>query len=133
MTESIEPSSINSAEAMLELTLLNAETVDASFDDVFVASVSKGISPEILTRMRDLWETSKVIGNEVVQIGKIIVLKLVEFLNANPRLAASLALGAAVYFLSHAIPFIGPLLAPLLSALTTVMAIFKGSSFDDIV
>jgi hypothetical protein len=83
--------------------------------------------------MKSLWEKTKQIGNEMIEVGKIIVMKIIEFLKANPKLAASLAIGAAVYLLSHAIPFIGSLLAPLLAVVATIYAFGKVSSLDDVI
>jgi hypothetical protein len=69
----------------------------------------------------------------LIEVGKIIVMKIIEFLKANPKLAASLAIGAAVYLLAHAIPFIGPLLAPLLAAAAAMYTFGTLSSLDDVI
>lgn len=124
---------LNSEQAMLEFTLLNAETTDQSFDDVVLDGLQRGIPPEMLTRMKSLWEQTKKIGNEVIEVGKIIVMKIIEFLKANPKLAASLAIGAAVYLLVHAIPFIGSLLAPLLAVGAALYAFGTLTSLDDVI
>lgn len=125
-------SPLDSNQAMLELTVLNAEAFGRSFDEVVLEGLRSEIPPEILTRMKDLWETTKAISNEVFEVGKIIVLKIIEFLKANPKLAASLALGAAVYLLSNAIPILGPILAPLLAAITGIYALGTLATFDDV-
>lgn len=124
---------LNSEQAMLEFTLLNAETTGQSFDDVVLEGLQRGIPPEMLTRMKSLWEQTKQIGNEVIEVGKIIVMKIIEFLKANPKLAASLAIGAAVYLLAHTIPLIGPLLAPLLAAVAAIYAFGTLTSLDDVI
>jgi len=129
----IKQATLNSEQAMLEFTLLNAETTGQSFDDVVLDGMQRGIPPEMLTRMKSLWEQTKQIGNEVIEVGKIIVMKIIEFLKANPKLAASLAIGAAVYLLAHAIPFIGPLLAPLLAAVAAIYAFGTLTSLDDVI
>lgn len=131
--QSIKQATLNSEQAMLEFTLLNAETYGQSFDDVVLEGLQRGIPPELLTRMKSLWEKTKQIGNEVIEVGKIIVMKIIEFLRNNPKLAASLAIGAAVYLLAHAIPFIGPLLAPLLAAVAAIYAFGTLSSLDDFI
>jgi hypothetical protein len=124
---------LDSNQAMLELTVLSAETSGKTFDDVVLEGLRRDIPPELLTRMKSLWETTKTIGNETIEVGKIIVLKIVEFLKANPKLAASLALGASVYLLSQAVPVIGPILAPLLAAVTTIYAFGSIGTFDDVI
>lgn len=124
---------LNREQAMLELTLLNAESIEQGFDDVILEGLRGGIPPEILTRMKELWEKTKDVGGEVIEVGKIIVMKIIEFLKAHPKLASSLAIGAATYLLAHAIPIIGPMLAPLLAAIMTVYALWKQHSVDEII
>jgi hypothetical protein len=131
--QSIKQATLNSEQAMLEFTLLNAETSGQSFDDVVLEGFQRGIPPEVLTRMKSLWDQTKKVGNELIEVGKIIVMKIIEFLKAHPKLAASLAIGAAVYLLAHAIPFIGPLLAPLLAAVAAIYAFGTLSSLDDVI
>jgi len=131
--QSIRQAALNREQAMLEFTLLNAETTGQSFDDVVLEGLQRGLPPELLTRMKSLWEMTKQIGGEVIDVGKIIVMKIIEFLKANPKLAASLAIGAAVYLLAHAIPVIGPLLAPLLAAVAAIYAFGTLSSLDDVI
>lgn len=131
--QSIKQATLNSAQAMLELTLLNAETSGQSFDDVVLEGLQRGLPPELLIRMKSLWEQTKKVGNELIEVGKIIVMKIIEFLKANPKLAASLAISAAVYLLAHAIPFIGPLLAPLLAAVAEIYSFGTLYSLDDVI
>lgn len=130
---STKQATLNSEQAMLEFTLLNAETSGQSFDDVVLEGFQRDIPPEVLTRMKSLWEQTKKIGNEVIDVGKIIVMKIIEFLKAHPKLLVSLAIGAAVYLLVHAIPLIGPLLAPLLAVGSTLFAFGTLSSLDDVI
>jgi len=99
-------------QALFELSLLNAEEADASFDDVVVDGISKGIPAELLTRLRELWEKTKKVGGEVIAVGKIIVRAIFNFLKANPDLTIGMAIGAAFASLIALIPFIGPILAP---------------------
>jgi hypothetical protein len=120
-------------QAMLELTLINAELTDQDFDDVVVEGLQSGIPPELLTRMKELWEQTKNIAGEVIEVGKIVVMKIIDFIRAHPKLGKSLALGAAVYFISHAIPIVGPLLAPLLASVTTIYSLWNRASFDEVV
>jgi hypothetical protein len=123
----------NSEQAMLEFTLLNAETAGQSFDDVVLDGLQRGIPSEMLTRMKSLWEQTKKIGNEVIEVGKIIVMKIIEFFKANPKLVISLAIGAAVYLLAHAVPFLGPLLAPLSASIAALYTFGKLSILDDVI
>jgi len=120
-------------QAMLELTLINAELPDQDFDDVVVEGLRSGILPELLTRMKSLWEQTKEFAGEVIEVGKIVVMQIIEFIRAHPKLGKSLALGAAAYFISHAIPVVGPLLAPLLAAIATIYSLWSQATFDEVV
>lgn len=124
---------MNSQQAMLEITLLNAETSSKSFDEVLLEGLDKDIPPEMVTRMKELWEKTQVIGGELIEIGKIVVLKMLDFLKANPKLSAALALGAAIYLLTNSIPFLGQILAPLFGLVTTGYALVKMVGFDEAV
>lgn len=108
--------------ALLELIVINAEAQQAeSFAAAAKALLDRGLPPEVVTRMQDLWDKTKVIGGEVVAVGKIIIKKIVDFFLANPGLAIGVAIGAAVSALvSASIPFIGALLAPLVGVLVAL-------------
>jgi hypothetical protein len=123
-------STLTSDQALLELTLMNAEDAQLEFDDVFVAGVKSGLPPELLTRLQELWEQTKVVAGEVIAIGKVIVARIMAFLKAHPNLTVGAALGAAVGFLVGAIPFIGPLLQPLAMVLGSLYFGGAGAVLD---
>ena len=108
--------------ALLELTVMNAEAGQfESFAAAAKALLDRGLPPELVTRMQDLWDKTKVIGGELVAVGKIIIKKIAEFFLANPGLAIGLAIGAALAALiSSSVPFIGALLAPLAVVISTL-------------
>lgn len=126
-------SEMKTENALLEISMLNGESSNNTFDDVVIEGTRNKIPREVLTRMKDLWEKTEKIGGEIIKIGKIIVIKIIAFLKAHPNLTSSLALSAAVYFLAQSIPFFGPLLAPLLAVVTGVFTYASTSSFDDAV
>ena len=115
---------------LFDLTLLNAESASANFDDIFIEGVQRGMPVELLTRLRGLWETTKAIAVEVIAIGKIIVQKIFEFLKQNPKLTLGIALGAAVGVLIAGIPLIGSLLAPIATLITTLYGAAVGTTMD---
>ena len=131
MTNNTNPSgtqAITLEQGLFELTLINAEVTESSFDDVVVEALSRGIPPEIVTRLKDLWEQTKVIAGEIVAIGKIIVAQIFDFLRKNPKLTIGLALGAAVSVLIGGIPLIGGLLQPLATWLGTIYGAGVGAA-----
>ena len=97
---------------LFELTLLNAESSGSTFDDVVIEGIKNGIPPEILTRLKGIWEVTKQIAGEVVAVGKIVIKQIFDFIKNNPHITIGLALGAAVATLVGGIPLLGPLLQP---------------------
>lgn len=121
---------IPQARAKLDLSYLNAEIEVDSFDNFVAYGIERGISRELLTRLRDLWDTTKQVGSELIQVGKIIVIKIFDFLKANPKLGSSLAIGGVVYLLTNSIPGIGPLLAPITGTLAALLAYAKQADLE---
>ncbi|MCE2660396.1 MAG: hypothetical protein LW854_19480 [Rubrivivax sp.] len=115
---------------LFELTMRNAQTSLMSFDDVVIDAVSRGVPPEVITRLKGIWEQTKVIAGEVVAIGRIIVREIVNFLRQHPRIALGIALGAAVTALIGGIPFVGPLLQPFSLWLGTFYAAGVGAAME---
>lgn len=118
-------------QALFELSMLNAEQLQAEFEEVVMEGVKRGIPMEILTRLKDLWEVTQDIAGEIIAIGKIIVMAIIDFLKANPTLLAGMALGAAVASLVLAIPFLGPLLLPLTTILSTLYGAGVGAAMQE--
>ena len=117
-------------QGLFELSMLNAERAQYEFDDVMVEGLNMGIPPEILTRLQELWEATKEIAGEIVAIGKIIVMEIINFLRANATIAVGVAIGAAVSSLLLIIPFIGPLLFPLAALLTITYGFGVGAAMQ---
>lgn len=108
---------MNPKAALLELTLMNAEAEEESFEKFFISGTKMGIPTEVLTRLHQLWEQVQVIGGHAIAVGKIMVERIFAFLSANPRIAVGAAIGLALTYLLSGIPFIAPLLTPLALAL----------------
>ena len=117
-------------QGLFELTLLNAETARDRFDDLVVEGLGMGIPAELMTRLQDLWEHTKVIAGEAVCFGKILVLRIFDFIKANRHLSIGLAIGAALAALVACIPFLGPMLAPLIATVSMIYGAAKGAARD---
>ena len=74
--------------------------------------------------------SSKKIADTTISLGKILISKLIEFIQAHPYTAIGVAMGAAVGALTSLIPGIGPLLAPLAAAITTAYGLAVGAFAD---
>ena len=117
-------------QGLFELSMLNAERAQNDFDDIMVEGLKRGIPAEILTRLKEIWDATQEIAGEVIAIGKIIVIEIINFLKANLTIAAGLVIGAAVSSLLLMIPFIGPLLHPLVTLLTTLYGAGVGAAMQ---
>lgn len=112
---------ITSEKALFDISSLNAESKEWTFDNEAVKLLNLGLPAELVTRLEAIWGTIKVIGNETVAVGKIIVKKIVDFMLNNSGMTVGLLFGAAVAaFLSASIPFVGALLAPLIVTLSAL-------------
>ena len=60
-----------------------------------------------------MWQLTRRVAGEIVEIGKLIVDEILKFLEANQGMAVGIAIGAAVGALVALIPIVGPILAPL--------------------
>jgi hypothetical protein len=116
--------------ALLDLVLLNARTYDFDRLDMVVRLVNGGLPQELITRMEALWNETKYVAGEVIHVGKIIMMKIWEFVEANPNMAIGIAIGAAVGALVNMIPFFGPLLAPIVAVLSAVIGGIAGHRID---
>lgn len=128
-TEAI--AALSPEQALFELSMLNAEQLQTEFEEIVIEGMKRGIPAEILTRLKDLWEATQDIAGEIIAIGKIIVLAIIDFLKANPTLLAGMALGAAVSSLVLAIPFLGSLLLPLSMLLSTLYGAGVGAAMQE--
>ena len=121
---------ISPGAARLELALLDSKAQVLDKLDVFTHLTNLGLPPELILRLEELWENSKVVGKKIVHIGKILVLEIMRFIGENSNLATGLALGAAVGALVSLIPFLGPVLAPLTMTIGAAFGSVVGSRLD---
>jgi len=117
-------------QARLELALWQAEADMASSSDIYIRLTEKGLPSEVAIRLKELLDWARPIGGKMISIGKIIVIKLIEFIEKHPNLATGIALGAAVSSLIAAIPFLGPILAPIALPLGIAVGAIAGHRVD---
>jgi uncharacterized membrane protein len=109
--------SITIEQAELEMTLLQVDADSMSSSDLYVWLQQSGLSPELAGKLHNLVEKTKEIGGEVIAIGKIILIKIIEFAKENQNLAIGVVVGAVIAAMLSAIPVLGVLLAPIAMAL----------------
>ena len=101
-----------------------------SSSELYVWLNNTRLSPEITIRLHELANYTEKVGNEVIYIGKIILIKIIEFVKAHPYLTTGIAIGATGGYLLNSIPFIGPILAPLATVLGIVLFGIAGHRLD---
>lgn len=116
--------------ATIDLKKLNDETFEMDKTDYMVWLGNKGVPVPVLTRMEPLWDKIRRVNGEIIYIGKIIIGKIVEFIQLHPHAVVGLAIGAAIGALVGLVPFIGPLLAPLTTAIGAVYGLSVGAKLD---
>lgn len=121
---------MNMAQAKLELALLQANADMERSSDLYLRLTSMGLPSEVAIRLKDLMGYVKSIGDKVISIGKIIVLKVVEFIELHPKLATGILLGAAFSTLISSVPFLGPILAPIALPLGITYGAIAGHRMD---
>jgi hypothetical protein len=130
MSETMVIEALPVGTAQLKLGLLNAQAAAMNKLDVITRFTNKGLPQELVTRLEWLWEETKVVAGEVIQVGKIILLKIWEWVERNPHMVIGMAIGAAVGSLVSLIPFIGPFLAPIGAALGFAIGGIAGTRLD---
>jgi hypothetical protein len=121
---------LSPATANLELEILNAEAESTASSDIYAWLRESGLPSEVAIRLTSLVENIQVIGGRVVSIGKIVLIKIIEFCRANPNLSAGVAVGAAVSALVLLVPLIGSFLAPIALALGITIGAVVGYKMD---
>lgn len=120
----------DAATAELEFVLLSAEASAFSDTDFFLWLRESGLSAEAAIRLKSLLEATVEVGGRVIEIGRLILVKLIEFVNANKNLATGAALGAGIAVLISGVPLIGPLLAPIATILGVSIGAIAGHRLD---
>lgn len=118
---------VSPAQAHLKLTLWDLDASKTTDGDAYAGFRGMNIPPEISSRLLDLMRITRKIGSKVFAIGKIILLKILDFIKQHPFLLAGLSIGAvlgmAVAGLISSIPLFGPILAPLANVLGLTITI----------
>ena len=112
---------VSLAQSNLKIALWQVEAESMTSSDLYVWLNELGLPPEVSIRLRELVTYTKKTGSKVIAIGKIVLIKVIEFVKLHPFLVigagVGAVIGAAIATLITSIPFLGQLLAPLAMAL----------------
>ena len=121
---------MNENEAKLKLFIMNSKAQSYDKTDAFVFFINKGLPFEFSTRLEDLWDTTIEIGKDTINVGKIIIYHIIEFVKKNPNMAIGICIGAILSVLVGMIPFLGKLLMPLALTLGIIIGGVTGHKLD---
>lgn len=121
---------LTSARARLELAIINAEAESTTSSDLYAWLRESGLPSEVAIRLKNFVNTAEYIGEQLVSIGKIVLLKIIEFCRAHPNLSAGIAVGAAVSAIVFLIPILGPYLSPIALAIGVTIGAVTGHRLD---
>ena len=117
-------------QANLELLLLSSEAEAFSTGDIYAWLTDIGLPNEVAIRLNDFAEITADVGKRVIHVGKLILIKMMAFVKAHPKLAVGITIGAAIGSLVNAIPWIGPFLAPIATMLGIAIGALAGHRLD---
>ncbi|MEG4070688.1 hypothetical protein QUA42_25670 [Microcoleus sp. Pol11C2] len=128
---------LSPGQANLKLALWNAEAESIKSSEVYAQIQELGLPKEFISRLHELITFTKKVGGKVFAVGKIVLLKIIEFVKAHPFLVVGAGIGAvigaAIAGLITSIPFLGQVLVPVAAALgitVTVMGAVVGHRLD---
>ena len=109
------------AQSNLKIALWQVEAESMTSSDLYIWLNELGLPHEVSIRLREIVTYTKKTGSKVIAIGKIVLIKIIEFIKLHPFLVmgagVGAVIGAAIATLITSIPFLGQLLAPLAIAL----------------
>ena len=117
-------------QAALELALLQAEADLVNSSDLYLWLRDCGLPSEVAIRLKELINVSKQIAGKTISLGKVIVIKLIEFVKAHPNMAVGMAVGAMLSSLIASIPFLGSMLVPVAVPLGIAVGAIAGHRLD---
>jgi hypothetical protein len=101
--------------------------------DFFNEFTNMGLSQEAVTAFKEISvKTATDVSGKIIEIGKIIVMKIIEFIKENPTLSIGMAIGGAIGALAIFIPFIGAFIAPLSITLGVAAGAIIGNQLSDV-
>lgn len=118
------------AELELALEIAEAERSGKGGASIVIPALEGGLPPEIATRLEGLWDATLDLGGKVWEVGKVVVKRIVDFIEANPGLTIGIAIGAVVGMFVSSVPLLGPLLQPFVTPVAIAFGIKEGRAID---
>ena len=101
-----------------------------SSSDFYAWLKERGLPDEAAIRLKAVAEITAEVGKRLINVGKMILIRIMEFVKAHPNLAIGVAIGAAIAAVVNAIPWIGPFLAPIATVIGVTVGAISGHRLD---
>jgi hypothetical protein len=118
--------------ATFEALLLQAEASGLDKVEVMAFFSNQGVPLEVITRMDSLWEQTALVAGQILDIGKIIIMKLIQFIKENPNMVIGLAIGIGLGMVINAIPLLGNIIAPIATIAFGTVGALQGHRLDKV-
>jgi len=116
---------LSKSQADLKMSLWQVEAEDTTSAEIYMWLRESGLPNEVTIRLHELLTFTRKVAGRVISVGKVILIKIIEFVKAHPFLVTSAGIGAvvgvAITGMITSIPFVGPILAPVAIALGIVI------------
>ncbi|MCG6898162.1 MAG: hypothetical protein LJE60_13810 [Thiocapsa sp.] len=116
--------------AVFQAMALQAEAARLDRVETMAYFSITGVPLEVITRLDSLWDKTIEVAETTLDIGKIVLLKLIQFIKANPHAGIGLLIGLALGMLINAVPYVGPIIAPVAAVALTVVSTLSGHRLD---
>ena len=101
---------LKSGQAAFQLVLMDAEARSIPREDFYASLTNLALPQDVVDALHGLVDKTSSVAGRIIHVGKVVLMKIIEFVKSHPGLSAGIALGAAVACLIHWIPFLGPIL-----------------------
>lgn len=123
---------LSKAQAILKFELWHAAAESIRSSEIYSKLQELRLPTEVIDALYSLIDKTKEIGGRVFNIGKIVLLKVIDFVKSHPFLSlgvvSGIFVGHNILLVGHAItglishiPFLGSLLAPISAKITTIL------------
>ena len=120
--------------AVKDLLIEEIRALKQTKNDVFEYFMKNNVSKTTIEYITKLWDYKKDIAGSMVSIGKIIVMKIIDFIKANPNIAFGTAMGAIAGVMIGSfvgfLPFIGQILTTLSISGAILIGAMAGDRID---
>lgn len=114
-----------------ELMSLESKAKLRSMDDRYIECKKLGLPSELTTAFTEMSiKTAKTVAGKTIEVGKIVIDKVIDFIKENPNMALGTVIGAAIGAMTHMIPFIGPVIGPLVTFAGAAIGAIAGHRLD---